>query len=880
MFSKQQRFIKENRRYLLASFFIPFALMALVYLTIGIYPGSARSVLASDAFSQFSNFHASYRNMLLGRQGALYTWNASLGLNYLSLVSYYLGGLFTPLVIFFPNRLMPDALYFLTLIKIGSAGLAFWFYAKHTFKLPRAYHVILAVFYSLMSFVTAHSELIMWLDAFVWLPLIIWGIDRILAGKSGRLLFCSYLLMFVTSFYTGFMIAIFSALYFIIRFLMAPKRNLRYVLPYGATALLSGGAAMVMILPAVLDLAANGETLTPITKLKTEATAPLDLLVKNMIGVYDTTKYGSIPFVYVGLLPLALCLFYFASRKIRLWDKLLYALLFAVLITSFYLAPLNLFWHGMHAPNMFLFRYAFLFSFLVVMLAGYGWEQLQLKDWQLFAALLLLLAAAFCLVFGMRPAGSYEYLKFSSFILTLCFLLLYLALFTCQKIGAVSQKTFTILLLVAVCGEVAVNTGGMVRGILQDWNYASRSLYTEPYPEIKELVDKNTAANDSFFRLENLDAVSSNDGLNYGYSGISMFSSIRNRHSSGYLNKLGFRSRGTNLNIRYANNTLIGDSLLGIKYNLTKEALSKYGFTQNGETENYLSYENANALPLGILTDPAAAAVVQPENDNLTCQTNLLNGLAGLELQYFTFQPLVLKETANAVVTNSGIYTSIKEEKPNVAKDVTWEVTVPAHKQVYLSLYPKDFGQLKSSSATIYVNGTQRKSQINITGQYYDLGYYDKETIVTFTASFYGTSEISFQNPQALFLDTGAYQQAMDKLKTQGVALKVGKSDATGTVTAAHEQLLVTTIPYEKGWSVTIDGQTAPVQAFQDAFVSVKIPAGKHEVKFSYAPQGFKAGVSLFFGCTLLFVLLDFGYGKRRKKLEAVSKAAQPHHPE
>lgn len=858
-------FLKENRRYLLASCLIPIGVMAFIYLTLGIYPGSSRSVLASDAFSQFSNFHASYRNMLLGKQGALYTWNASLGLNYLSLVSYYLGGLFTPLVIFFPNQLMPDALYFLTLIKIGAAGLAFWFYAKHTFRLPRAYHVILAICYSLMSFVTAHSELIMWLDAFVWLPLIIWGIDRVLAGKSPRLLFFSYLLMFLTSFYTGFMLAIFSALYFIVRFFMAPKRNLRYVLPYGLTALLAGGASMIIILPAILDLSANGETLSTVTKLKTEATAPLDLLMKNMIAVYDTTKYGSIPFIYVGLLPLVLCLYYFISRRIPWKNKLLYGALFGILIASFYLVPLNLFWHGMHAPNMFLFRYAFLFSFMVVMLAGYGWETLALKNWQTFAVLLLLLMAAFCLAYGLHPAASYSYIKLFSLVLTLCFLLLYLVLFTCQKIGAVGQKVFTILLLLTVTGEAAVNTNGMLRGILNDWNYASRSLYTDPYPEIKELVDKNTAASDTFFRLENLDAVSSNDGLNYGYSGISMFSSIRNRHSSGYLDKLGFRSRGTNLNIRYANNTLLADSLMGIKYNLAKGSLSKYGFTPNGSTKNYQSYENDNALPLALLVDPTAAAIEQPENDNLTCQTNLTNGLAGLNMQYFRFAPLVQKETKNAEVTQSGIYTTIKEIEGNVAKDITWEVSIPAYTQAYLSLYPKDFAQLKSSTVTMFVNGSQRKSQINITGQYYDLGYYDKETTLTFTASFYGTPEISFQNPQALFLDTVAYQTAMDALKEKAVDLDVGKQSASGTVTATDDQLLVTTIPYEKGWRATIDGKSVPVTAFQDAFVSVKIPAGKHQIKLSYAPQGFKAGIGLFFGCGLLFGLFDFGYRKWRK---------------
>ncbi|MGQ4819633.1 YfhO family protein, partial [Enterococcus faecium] len=79
-------------------------------------------------------------------------------------------------------------------------------------------------------------------------------------------------------------------------------------------------------------------------------------------------------------------------------------------------------------------------------------------------------------------------------------------------------------------------------------------------PDLKNLVDHTKKENDTFYRLENLNGVSANDGINYGYSGISMFSSVRNRHSSTYLNALGFPSRGTNLNIRYQNNTLLMDA--------------------------------------------------------------------------------------------------------------------------------------------------------------------------------------------------------------------------------------------------------------------------------------------------------------------------------
>ena len=211
MKTKIKLFLKENGRYAFASFLIPFLILALVYLSIGIYPGSSRSILASDAFSQFSNFHASFRNMLLGKQSIFYTWNASLGLNYLSLISYYLGGLFTPLVLLFPNNMMPDALYFLTLLKVGFAGLSFWFLAR-TYKIPRWGQVALSVSYASISFITAHSEIIMWLDAFIYLPLIILGIHRVMDYKRPTLLFVSYLLLFLSSFYMGFMIVIFRFL--------------------------------------------------------------------------------------------------------------------------------------------------------------------------------------------------------------------------------------------------------------------------------------------------------------------------------------------------------------------------------------------------------------------------------------------------------------------------------------------------------------------------------------------------------------------------------------------------------------------------------------------------------------------------------------------
>lgn len=869
MLSKIKKRFNNSGKYGLAAFLIPFLIMIGVYLSLGIYPGSTRSVLASDAFSQFSNFHASFNNVLHGKQSIFYTWDASLGLNYWSLISYYLGGIFTPIVFFFDNQNIPDALYLLTLIKIGAASLSFWYFSKETYKLPKLSHVTLAVAYSLMSFATAHSELIMWLDIFMYLPLIFLGINRILEKGKSALLFVAYFFLFISNFYFGFMIGLFSLFYFVVRVTTNWQIYKKRIVPYLTTSVLAGIASMIMILPAVFDLLSNGETLSEMTKFKTEATAFWDIVIKNMIGVYDTTKYGSIPFIYVGILPLIFCIFYFCSRLIPLKNKVGYASLFAILIASFYIEPLNLFWHGMHAPNMFLFRYSFLFSFLVVMLAGFGWEKFTKKDLNVMVGIILVLAVLFSIAFFASSKDSYTYVTIGQFVLTILFLALYLSGIFFYQINQLPRKSFVFLLLLIVTGEAYINTSFMLNGILEDWNYASRSLYSAPYPDYKYLVDKAEEADkDSFQRLESLSPISSNDSFNYGYSGISMFSSIRNRHSSALLNNLGFRSRGTSLNIRYQNNTLLMDSLMGIKYNISDQNVLKYGFSPIEKQGKYTLYENKNAMPLGMLTNDDLYKIKLPKNDNLGAQTNLVNQLADLNEVYYTFTSPSVVSTQNAQITNlSNNKISIKEQKPNVAKVINYQVSVPAGKQAYYSLFPTNFGALKSSTAKVTTQNVSYETQIGITGQYYNLGYFKEDSIVQFSVAFYGTDEIELINPPVVLLDIPNYDAAMNSISDKGVDFIVNGRKATAHVETPEEQVMFTTIPFDKGWTVKIDNKEVTTKDFQDGFLMFKVPSGVHDIELSFLPPGLIIGVICFVGSTGIFIIY-YTVTKRKQKKE------------
>lgn len=861
--------IKNEKRYLLAAFFLPLAIMAIAYLTIGIYPGSTRSVLASDAFSQFANFHASFKRMMTGDGSIFYSWNGALGLNYYALISYYLGGLFTPLVIFFPLRAMPDALYFLTLIKIGSAGLAFWFFARLTFKLPSWLTLALANCYALMSFTIAQSELIMWLDTFVYLPLIILGIHRLMDQRKPVVLFVSYLLLFVSNYYFGFMVGLFSVLYYLARLFVDFKRKKNSFFLYVTTSLLAGISSFIMVLPAVLDLRTNGEELSTITRFKTEDTNFWDLIVKNMVGVFDTTKYHSIPFLYIGLIPLIFCLFFFLSTKFRWQEKVAFGSIFALLIASFYIEPLNLFWQGMHSPNMFLFRYSFLFSFLVITLAARGLEKFERSDQGELVATILFLMGLFILAKGTLPKAQYTYVTNENFYYTLLFLALYLVAIVFYQLKQLPMKHLAKILLALMILEAGLNTSSMLNGILGDWNYASRSLFTKPYKAYQDIVDPTRADNQkSFSRTESLDTVSTNDSFTYGFNGISLFSSIRNRHSSSMLNQLGFRSRGTNLNLRYANNTLLMDSLFDVKYNVAKNDIQKYGFTQVDSNASYKLFKNSQALGLGILTNKGLNSIKLPTNDNLGSQTALVNQLANLKEKYFTFTEPKQVSATNTKISTSGSTVTYAEETSNIGKSITWSVYVPANKQAYFSLFPSDFTQVGSSSASITVNGITTKSEIGITGQYYNLGYYPTGRLITFTSYFYGTQAVSFVKPLVLFMDTNAYHTAMSKLQKQSVNFKVSGRKARATVSAKKAQQLFTTIPYDKGWHAKIDGKTVPLKSFKDSFILLDIPKGTHTVELSFLPRGLIVGILCFVVGIASFSGLVYwqGHSKKRRR--------------
>ena len=844
---------------LLLGFLIPFIIISLLLALRGIWWGSETTILASDGFHQYVIFNQTLRNTLHGNGSLFYNFTSGLGLNFYALMSYYLGSFLSPLVYFFDLRNMPDALYLFTIVKFGLIGLSSTYSLSCIYhKLNRLSILLLSTSFTLMSFVTSQLEINIWLDVFILIPLILLGLHRLVTNQGTLLYFISLVSLFIQNYYFGFMTAIFLSFWFILQISWDVKGRIRSFIEFTVVSILAGLSSLVMLLPTYLDLKTHGETFTEIVNFQTDNSWYLDLFAKNLVGSYDTTQFGAIPMISVGLFPLILTILFFTIKSIKPLVKCAYAAFLLLLIASFYIEAFDLAWQGMHAPNMFLHRYAWIFSTVIIYMAAETLVRIEEIKKIHLSIPFLLLVTGFFLTFYFRDR--YPYLEPIHFILTVEFLLAYSILLLGKVYKKIPFKIFSLLSLGFVLFEMGLHSHYQIEGLAAEWNFPSRSNYEDQLTEIDNLVKETNSKNSYFYRTEKLDIQTGNDSMKYNYYGISQFSSIRNRSSSSTLDKLGFRSDGTNLDLRYQNNTIIADSLFAVKYNLAESDPLKYGFSLYQTEVGLSSYKNEHAAQLAILTD-GVYKDVKFTNLTLDNQTRFLNQITGLEQTYFTkLYPLSVK---NATELNNRVtvQTPENEDMPRV----NYELTVPADSQLYISIPNISFSNQNQEIVQISVNNMSTNFTLDNTFSIFNIGYFEKGQNLNVVIRFPYNSQVSFDQPQFYHLDTRAYQAAMDIIKSQKVEVKTYQNMVEANYNATKESSLLFTLPYDKGWSASLNGKPIKIRRAQQGFMKIDVPKGQGTVFLTFVPQGFWTGLLSSLAGIILFFL--YSLFKQRRKL-------------
>ena len=125
-------------------------------------------------------------------------------------------------------------------------------------------------------------------------------------------------------------------------------------------------------------------------------------------------------------------------------------------------------------------------------------------------------------------------------------------------------------------------------------------------------------------------------------------------------------------------------------------------------------------------------------------------------------------------------------------------------------------------------------------------------------------------------LNTQLFEQIYSQLSAGQLEIEsFSDTKIEGSVNAAQDGLLYLSIPYEKGWSVYVDGEKAETEKVLDAMLGVKVSKGRHEIKLKYTPEGFPLGVAASSVSLVLFAVFALMDKMKKKHRRAAAETAE-----
>jgi uncharacterized membrane protein YfhO len=91
----------------------------------------------------------------------------------------------------------------------------------------------------------------------------------------------------------------------------------------------------------------------------------------------------------------------------------------------------------------------------------------------------------------------------------------------------------------------------------------------------------------------------------------------------------------------------------------------------------------------------------------------------------------------------------------------------------------------------------------------------------------------------------------------------------TSTINLSKDNLVFFTVPYDSGWTATVNGKKADIEKVDVGFMAVEGNKGNNTIRFVYTTPGLSTGLKVTivsFGVVLLYLLIIFYLAVRKKK--------------
>ncbi|MBQ8434794.1 MAG: YfhO family protein [Oscillospiraceae bacterium] len=921
-----QWFIR-NKFYFLA-FAVPVIIMYVAYALFEVSPYGDNSVLVLDLNGQYVYYFEAIRDAFWGEESMLYNWSRNLSGGYMGIIGYYLASPLTLIPILLPRTMLLGSLLIMILVKLGLASVTFSYLLQKSKGVAPLQATVFSTLYALCAYGVIQAMNPMWLDGVYLLPLIVLGVEYLIDDGRKLNLIIPLAMIFVFNFYIGYIVAIFTLLYFIFYLFSGRNENgkklkgedyfnifIRAVIAVGTAVLCS--AFMILSVYKALSLG-KFDFSEPDFSFTTQFN-PLDLITQLLPAQYDTVDVDGLPEIYCGMLAVVMLPIFYLNNKISLNKKIGYTSLLVVLFLCMYINPVDMVWHGFQEPNWLPYRYSFTFSFVMLLMGAAAFSKIEgIKASAVGGSAFC--AAAFLAIAASRKA---EHITTRELVFAVLFAAVYcVVIAVCRNNKKLLAVTAPIILLCVSSVELCYNAYNTFKDEDKDLVYSKADpwyAFIDNGREVASQIDaynsRNGNVNDGFYRAEKTFHRTVNDTSALGLKGVSHSSSVMNARILKFLEAMGFSA--STYYTRYDGNTPITDSLLGIKYSMDKNTVGDknakrltnetynpifaYKYIDENKKEAVIDvYENPNVLSLGYAVDETVGRIAALGNDDVFMGQNILmSSIAGHTViendqfsqyrEYFKKMDVnpdtfILNNVTTSPYGEQTMYTAGEEGDPTVNMHITAETA----DTIYM------YFQTENQKQVNLWLSTEKDENGNYTnhsfvGSYFEghdyhtvnLGQYEpgQEFELRMTVANEYTIVNSFH---FYYFDQAAFEEDINKIKQQQWNITdFGGDSIEGTITINEGQLMLTSIPYEEGWTVKVDGEkveffdkdsseyTSAEQCYTmyvNALMGLKLTPGEHTIEMSYTPPGLTVGIiALIAG--IVCVVFIYRYDKKHNKV-------------
>jgi uncharacterized membrane protein YfhO len=836
-------------------------------------------------------------------EGTLRSWSFQLGLGTSTFTLYsFLFDPFFLLLFLFPQGALPYGILVIALIKIFLSGYLFFLYIN-LFAIKKFPAVIASLIWAFNGYMMLWGQHYWFATMLVFFTFLMFSIECWLRGRNKYLFPISIAMLGINSPYFLFMISIFLFFYLTFHFLLTSEeirfRNyFQMVVRFFGSYFLGLGAAAVVFLP-VCYLIINSPRMSAsfltgdifqLATYKEYVSIFLRLFSNNTLGseipYFGSINYYEGPMLSSSLLTIIILpqlLFLKMSKK----NKSIISLVFILCIVLF-IFPI--FSSMFSAFSSFNYRWNFFIILLMVLSIGHVLQ--KVAEQKKISYLGLLLSTIFVVIGwyysykimianDMIPQNYIELRYIQGMAKWIALFLVFYALF--MIVIKKNHQLIWLALTVVVSAE-------LIQQNYQTINHRStvpvniEETRVGYYDYTNDAIQYLNTIDEDLFRVDkNYDSYSFNDSLFQHYNGIKAYNSLNHPSYFSFLKGVDTELNDHNLINGFDRRSVLRN-LVGVKYVLSKDEHVPFGYEKLTSFQDVHVYKNPYALPIGFtydsyITEESFSTLSPIQKDEV-----LLNAV--VVAQPKELKRYVLNKEGQSFIIKDILVTNgeLKQKGPG-----DFEIQALNHDpNIYLSLPPHN-GQLKieyelegpdkTSGQFFWKNNTQQFT--NETRMFY-LDVTDKSRTSAFDIYAENISEIRIDPGQLVGMykiknlklhpiNYGEIAKNISELSENSLQIKEYTNNfIKGTLTLQKEEMLFLSIPYDKGWKLTVDNKPVPTEKVNEGFIGAMIPKGVHQIELQYHQPLVKVGLIITILCWgTLLVLIVISYIKpRRSKVE------------